>query len=427
MGPPYTLYVQVRDLGRGVDPGNYTMLLGRYRKGFDLDGGEDYQVADGLAFRYYNDNAIHSIGSTDCEFRNLTLYTNFITGIYLTAGSRQCLIERCSFWDNGHAGVELAGSRRVTVRKNRFTRRDLGDGRGGNGAHMWLGPVSQFADSNLVENNIAFVTGRQGYAGPFAAVAGSYNVIRHNSMVNGAGGAIALLDGGHNTVVNNACDMSAATAHGIAVFPNAVQDSFHYITGNCFYALDPTGKYWWNNVVYNRLAEWEAASGQAGNIDSLPGFLQPDSEDLHLVAGSACIDRGTSDSAATEDYDENPRPLGQGYDIGAYEYVPVSTPGRTNTDGHGWRWSAMTTIGRVGTGVTLTGSEPGGQGPGGMCILDMGGRLVRSLASSCRGAQTQWDCRDSRGAAVGPGVYFVQGRVSGDGSQGPARKVVLLQ
>jgi hypothetical protein len=232
-------------------------------------------------------------------------------------------VEGCSFWDNGHGGIELANTRHAVVRQCRFLRRDLGDGCGGNGAHFWLGPLSQFADSNLIENNIAFRTGRYGYQGPFAAISGSYNIVRHNSMVNGAGGAIALIDGGHSTIVNNACDMSASTAHGIAVFPNAARDSWHLINGNCFYADDPTGKFWYDGAIFNNLADWESAAVQTGNIDSLPGFHDPDSEDLHLLPTSACIDRGTRDSAAYEDYDGVAHPQGAGYDIGAFEFLPT--------------------------------------------------------------------------------------------------------
>ena len=119
-GPPFTLYACVRDLGQGTDPNNYEMRIGRRRKGFDLDGGEDWLVVQGITLRNYNDNAVHSIGSTDGQFRGLTLHTNFITGIYLTSNSNRCLIEGCSFWDNGHGGIELASSRNTVVRKNRF-------------------------------------------------------------------------------------------------------------------------------------------------------------------------------------------------------------------------------------------------------------------------------------------------------------------
>jgi parallel beta-helix repeat protein len=360
-------------------------------------------------FRNYNDNAIHSIGSTDCEFRRLTLHTSFITGIYLTSGSNRCLIEKCSFWDNGHGGIELASTRRTIVRKNRFVKRDLGDGCGGNGAHMWLGPVGALADSNLVENNIAFGTGRFGYRGPFAAIAGSYNIIRHNSLIDGGGGAIALLDGGHNTVVNNACDVSASVAHAIAVFPNACRDSFHYFTGNCFYAQDPTAKYWWNNVRYNSVAEWESAGAQTGNIDSLPGFSQPDSEDLHLLGGSACIDRGTPDSAAVDDYDGITRPQGSGFDIGAYEFFGTGIEAMEERGLRKER-SGVTVV----RGVLLL---PPWLSPS-ICqaLFDISGRKALDLQPGPNDI-----------SRLAPGVYFVSGTGPGAGEQGLAavQKVII--
>ncbi len=405
--PPFTIYVRVRDLGAGVDPNNYEMRIGRRRKGFDLDGGKDRLVVDGITFRNYNDNAIHSIGSTDCEFRRLTLHTNFITGIYLTSGSNRCLIERCAFWDNGHGGIELASTNKTTVRKNRFVKRDLGDGCGGNGAHMWLGPVGALADSNLIENNLAFGTGRHGYKGPAFAIAGSYNMIRHNSVVDGGGGAIALLDGGHNVVVNNACDVSAATAHAIAVFPNACRDSFHYFRGNCFYAQDPTAKLWWDNVKYNSVAEWESAGAQAGNIDSLPGFLSPDSEDLHLAPGSSCIDHGASDSAASEDFDGVLRPQGAGFDIGAFEYVATGAAERKMYDGRA-TMNAGTTIVRGRLFLRPDGEGRTGSG----VLLDVSGREVAELHVGPNDV-----------GRLAPGVYFVA--EDGAPRRADARKVVI--
>jgi len=401
LSPPFTLYLCAYDLGRGVHPDSYQMKVGRIRKGLDLDGGEDYLAVDGIEFRGSNDNAIHSIGSEGCEFRNLALYTNFITGIYMTSNSNRCLIERCAFWDNGHGGIELASTRRTVVRKNRFLRRDLGDGRGGNGAHMWLGPLSQFADSNLIENNLAFGTGRYGYQGPFLALLGSYNVVRHNSMVNSAGGAIAMVDGGHNTVVNNACDMSAATMHGVAVFPNACRDSYQFIRGNDFYAQSPTGKYWYDGVIYNSLAEWEAAAHQSGNVCSLPGFCRPDSGDLHLLAGSACIDRGTPDSAAADDYDGIARPQGDGCDVGAFEYLPTGTaqPGEPERAA-----AAGPTLVRGSLLLPLVGAG---------ALLDVGGRVVAAL---------QPGRNDVR--SLPAGVYFLRAR-TGCGQPSPDRVILL--
>lgn len=65
------------------------------------------------------------------------------------------------------------------------------------------------------------------------------------------------------------------------------------------------------------------------NIDGNPNFAFPD--DVHLMAGSACIDKGTNEppgGAPTTDKDGNPRPIDGDADsiavadVGAYEYDP---------------------------------------------------------------------------------------------------------
>jgi hypothetical protein len=210
-------------------------------------------------------------------------------------------------------------------------------------------------------------------------------------MVNGAGGAIALIDGGHNAIVNNACDMSASLAHGIAVFPNACRDSFQYIKGNCFYAQDPTAKYWWDNVKYNSVAEWESAGAQTGSIDSVPGFISPDSQDLHLAPGSACIDHGTTDSTASEDFDGVLRPQGTGFDIGAFEYVGVGV-----AEGHKPQASSHKFEPTIVHAVLFVGgARDEGQGTRDE-LLDISGRKVLDLRPGAN------DVR-----ALSPGVYFV--------------------
>ena len=49
-------------------------------------------------------------------------------------------------------------------------------------------------------------------------------------------------------------------------------------------------------------------------------FVDPINFNLHLLEASNAVDNGTSVGVPSEDYDGNPRPIGQGYDIGAYEY-----------------------------------------------------------------------------------------------------------
>ncbi|HUV40321.1 MAG TPA: choice-of-anchor Q domain-containing protein, partial [Sedimentisphaerales bacterium] len=63
----------------------------------------------------------------------------------------------------------------------------------------------------------------------------------------------------------------------------------------------------------------------------------PSSLDLHLKTGSPAIDAGTSEGAPSVDFDGASRPQGDGYDVGAYEFVvegnisPVADAGSDQT------------------------------------------------------------------------------------------------
>ncbi len=58
-----------------------------------------------------------------------------------------------------------------------------------------------------------------------------------------------------------------------------------------------------------------------GNIAKDPMFESPATGDFHIIRGSPCIDKGTSNGAPNTDFEGDPRPQGTGYDIGADEYI----------------------------------------------------------------------------------------------------------
>ncbi len=60
-----------------------------------------------------------------------------------------------------------------------------------------------------------------------------------------------------------------------------------------------------------------------GNINVDPLFVDQKNHDFHLTSGSPCVDSGTADGAPATDLDDKPRPVGSGYDMGAYECQDV--------------------------------------------------------------------------------------------------------
>ena len=70
-------------------------------------------------------------------------------------------------------------------------------------------------------------------------------------------------------------------------------------------------------------------------INQNPGFKNAAGGDYHLTESSPCIDTGTSAGAPTADIEGVPRPQGNGYDMGAYEYavVPVLDIKANSQDG----------------------------------------------------------------------------------------------
>src|SRR5207302_55096 len=79
-----------------------------------------------------------------------------------------------------------------------------------------------------------------------------------------------------------------------------------------------------------------------------PLFVNLAAGDFHLQSGSPLIDKGTTLSQVTNDYDGVSRPQGAGYDIGAFEYFASLAPPSIT--------SFTPTTGLMGTSVTISGT-----------------------------------------------------------------------
>lgn len=69
-----------------------------------------------------------------------------------------------------------------------------------------------------------------------------------------------------------------------------------------------------------------------GNIDEDPLFVDAANGDYRLLPKSPCIDAGTAENAPTVDIDDLHRPMGAGFDMGAYEAL-IETPDSVRSDG----------------------------------------------------------------------------------------------
>jgi hypothetical protein len=84
-------------------------------------------------------------------------------------------------------------------------------------------------------------------------------------------------------------------------------------------SLNPT---WTNNLVFGNTTNYQLISNQTGmngNISVGPMFIS--STNLHVLAGSPTINVGSPLHAPNHDFDGNFRPIGAGFDLGAYEFV----------------------------------------------------------------------------------------------------------
>ncbi|MCK4765772.1 MAG: carboxypeptidase regulatory-like domain-containing protein [Candidatus Aminicenantes bacterium] len=110
----------------------------------------------------------------------------------------------------------------------------------------------------------------------------------------------------------------AANGYGLVYFGSRVTAVLEY---NVFYRPGSNEQVEANGRVFTT-GDIENGELGAGNIVRDPLFISPawgKSGDYHLQLGSPAIDAGTAVGAPAIDLEGNPRPVGSGYDIGAYE------------------------------------------------------------------------------------------------------------
>jgi Protein of unknown function (DUF1565) len=154
------------------------------------------------------------------------------------------------------------------------------------------------------------------------------NVVFGNGFINTSGGGIAIGSGEVNQVTTDLNDYSVV-ANNIVVYNPGGQSIRE--NGN-------TGIHnqYLNNLVYGNSGPVQLQNGLTtkGTVAKDPLFVNWQANgtgDYHLQPTSPAIDAGTSIAAPSTDFDGNARPLGAGFDIGAYEYMSAAAATPTTT------------------------------------------------------------------------------------------------
>jgi parallel beta-helix repeat protein len=175
--------------------------------------------------------------------------------------------------------------------------------------------------NSLIENNLLY----NNYASGIALYridgggGSSNNLVDNNTVVmapSNSRWALSISNGSTgNTVYNNILLATFAGPGSITIDTSSLPGftSDYNIVSGTFNAGG-------SNLT---LAQWQAQTGQDTHsfvATRSQLFVKPSAGDYHLSATSPAIDKGTSTDAPSTDLDGNPRPYGNGYDIGCYEW-----------------------------------------------------------------------------------------------------------
>jgi hypothetical protein len=136
-----------------------------------------------------------------------------------------------------------------------------------------------------------------------------------------SGAAIYLNTPGTTTILHTTiADTTSNTTSAIAIVAGSVEVTNTIITNHAVAIQNAGGSATEDfNLFFDNTSDTSGVINGSNSLSDNPRFLDPAHGNYHLGPNSAAIDRGV-DAGVYTDLDSNPRPVGAGFDIGAYEY-----------------------------------------------------------------------------------------------------------
>src|SRR2546427_12298046 len=334
------------------------------------------------------------LSGSNIEVSNNYVHQSTSSGIYITSstsnstvsGNRIAYAVECAIYINGNNnlvvsndishtrsvsgsgadGVRFFGSGNI-VRKNYIHDIMTSDSPGQSPyikALMTWGPATNYVfEQNLIDKHSSQPEGfaLEGSIQPVGDIIIRNNVFItrgtvYNPDVNAGDGGLVT----NVTIVNNTMvAVNGPAEYSIWLFPNlrgaVVKNNATYDRGNVsipYIQVDSGAS--GVDIGFNSISK---SDGQAPKGSPYPGdlwmvnpqFVNLATGNFHLQPGSPLIDKGTTLSQVTNDYDGVARPQGSAYDIGAFEYFASLTPPSIT--------SFTPASGPVGTSVTINGTN----------------------------------------------------------------------
>ncbi len=212
----------------------------------------------------------------------------------------------------GDGGLQIGGEQ-VTLDGNLIVGNSTDERSGG----LSLGADNATLRNNVIADNRALIAGgglvivEVGYPPVTRRVDLIHNTIARNQA--GDGGGILVVDWGEGDVAV-ALANTVLVSHTVGISVSA---------GN---TVTLQGTLWGSGAWANGMDWGGSGTILTGTVNLWgdPAFVDPDSGDYHIGPGSAAIDAGV-DAGVLVDMDGEPRPVGDGYDIGADEYAAGPT------------------------------------------------------------------------------------------------------